>query len=144
MKAKKVKRIISAAFLTLVMSLSALTVFAVINEQWWQTAEGHFTLKYESVVSWSHTSETTSTSPSVLSDSQWNYAVPSGNGSVTAKRSVISESSPAMSIGYMSCSYNGTSVFSNKNIISQMTNSLGTVRVISYYGTLDRTTGDLP
>ena len=157
MKAKKVKRIISAAFLTLVMSLSALTVFAVINEQWWQTAEGHFTLKNESVVCWQHFAKADPRDLSIILKNPtdkgqagdpvghyWVYATASGNGSVVSKRSAISASSPAVCIGYMTCSYNGTRVFTEKEIIRQMTNSLGTVIVTNYYGILDRTTGDLP
>ena len=102
------------------------------------TAWGQTTVKYDGRVDWTFYSTVSPSAPTKIATTKWQSLAPVNGASITANRAVISESTPAMSIGYLSCSYSGSSMFTNKMIVTQMTNSLGTVKSTVVYGTLLR------
>ncbi len=136
MKTQRVKKITVALLVTCTLFVVAsFAALAATNSQGYGVGWGRSTVKYDGHVDWTFYS---TASPSRINTTTWQSAAGVSGASVTAKRAVISESTPAMSIGYMSCSYFGESIFSNKMIVNQMANTLGDVRTSVVYGTLLR------
>lgn len=134
MKTQRVKKIVMALLVT--CTLFVVASFAVSAGQYYERARGYTTVKYDGRVNWSFYSSVSPSAPSKIASTKWESATGVNGASVTAKRAVISESTPAMSLGYMSCNYFGESIFSDKLILNQMTNSLGFIRTSVVSGTL--------
>lgn len=135
MKTQRVKKIVMALLVT--CTLFVVASFAVAARgQFFGRGWGYTTAKYDGRVNWSFYSNVSPSAPSKIASTKWESATAVNGASITAKRAVISESTTAMSIGYMSCSYFGESIFSNKIIVNQMTNAVGTVRTDVRYGVL--------
>lgn len=134
MKIQRVKKLTVALLVTCALFVTAC--FAVSAGQYFGRGWGYTTAKYDGRVDWKFYSNVSPSAPSKIASTKWESATAVNGASVTAKRAVISENTTAMSIGYMSCSYFGESIFSNKIIVNQMTNAVGTVRTDVKYGVL--------
>ena len=135
MKTQRVKKIVMALLVT--CTLFVVASFAVAARgQFFGRGWGYTTAKYDGRVHWSFYSNVSPSAPSKIASTKWESATAVNGASITAKRAVISESTPAMSIGWMSCNYFGESAFSDKMIVTQMTNTVGTVRTDVRYGVL--------
>ena len=127
------KRVLVLTFIAAVLACSGLIASASQNEALYTRTGGRTTIKYEASVNWEFYSHVAA-NLSDIGTTEWRNVNTTGAGAVTAKRAVISESASNMSIGYMSCSYDGTSMFSNKMIITHTSSGLGGIRSNVVYG----------
>ncbi len=134
MKTQRVKKIAVALLVT--CTLFVVASFAVSAGQFFGRAKGYTTVKYDGRVNWSFYSSVSSSAPSKMASARWESATGVNGASVTGKRAMIYENEPAKSKGLMSCSYFGATVFSDKLIVEQTTNSLGVFRTEIKYGAL--------